>query len=114
MHIDALNNIAVVFFWKKDYSEALEYHRKYLLLMPNVLRKKAEEAGLDESEIEQLQRKYESKKPFNIGECLFLMNDIDAARETFRKFIEKSGKFPHRDMAEVVEEILAGLQKKHR
>jgi len=51
---------------------------------------------------------------FNIGECLFMLNEMDDARGALRKSIEKSGEFPHRDLSEVVEEILVELRGKHK
>ena len=43
-----------------------------------------------------------------------MLNKMDDARYAIQKSIEKSEKFPHRDLSEVVEEILAELHRKHR
>lgn len=125
-NIDALNNIAVTFFRKKEYSEALKYYKKCLESTPHELQKEYRESiekytidptsemGIQaKAKVKQMIRKAESEILFNIGECLFMLNKIDDARDALRKSIEKSGEFPNRDLAEVVEEILVELLEKH-
>ena len=126
-NIDALNNIAVTFSRMKDYSEALKYYKKCLEVTPNELQKEYRETiekyALDpikakripaKAKANQMIKEAESEILFNIGECLFMLNEMDDARDALRKSIEKSEKFPHRDLTEVVEEILAELRKKYR
>jgi len=126
-NIDALNNIAVTFSRMKDYSEALKYYKKCLEVTPNELQKEYRETiekyALDsikakripaKAKANQMIKKAESEILFNIGECLFMLNEMDDARDALRKSIEKSGEFPHRDLSEVVEEILIELRRKHR
>ena len=126
-NIDALNNIAVAFFQKKEYSEALEYYKKCLDVTPYELQKEYRESmekhtidptsakGIQaKAKIEQMIKEAKSEILFNIGECLFMLNKMDDARYALRKSIEKSEKFPHRDLSEVVEEILVELRRKHR
>ena len=126
-NIDALNNIAATFFRMKDYSEALKYYKKCLEVTPNELQKEYRETiekyALDPikakrlptaAKANQMIKEAESEILFNIGECLFILNKMDDARDALRKSIEKSEKFPHRDLTEVVEEILAELRKKYR
>ncbi len=126
-NIDALNNIAVTFFRKKEYSEALKYYKKCLEFTPYELQKEYRESmekhtidpasakGIQaKAKIKQMIKEAESEILFNIGECLLMLNKMDDARDALRKSIEKSEKFPHRDLSEVVEEILAELRKKYR
>jgi len=126
-NIDALNNIAVTFFSKTDYSEALKYYKKCLEVTPSELQKEyretVEKYALDPikakrlptaAKANQMIKEAESEILFNIGECLFMLNKMGDARDALRKSIEKSGEFPHRDLSEVVEEILAELRKKYR
>jgi len=126
-NINALNNIAVAFFQKKEYSEALEYYKKCLDVTPYELQKEYRESmekhtidptsvkGIQaKAKIEQMIKEAKSEILFNIGECLFMLNKMDDARYALRKSIEKSEKFPHRDLSEVVEEILVELRRKHR
>ena len=126
-NIDALNNIAVTSFRKEDYSEALKYYKKCLEFTPHELQKEYRETmekyaidptsakGIQaKTKLEEMIREAESEILFNIGECLFILNKMDDARDALRKSIEKSEKFPHRDLTEVVEEILAELRKKYR
>jgi len=126
-NIDALNNIAVTFFRKKEYSEALKYYKKCLEVTPNELlkeyRESMEKHTIDptsakgfqaKAKIKQMIKEAESEILFNIGECFFMLNEMDDARDALRKSIEKSEKFAHRDLTEVVEEILAELRKKYR
>ena len=126
-NIDALNNIAVTYFRKKEHSEALKYYKKCLEVTPNELLKEYRESmekhtidptsakGLQaKAKIKQMIKEAESEILFNIGECLLMLNKMDDARDALRKSIEKSEKFPHRDLSEVVEEILAELRKKYR
>ena len=126
-NIDALNNIAATFFRMKDYSEALKYYKKCLEVTPNELQKEYRETiekyALDpikakripaKAKANQMIKEAESEILFNIGECLFMLNEMDDARDALRKSIEKSGEFPHRDLSEVVEEILVELRRKHR
>ena len=126
-NIDALNNIAATFFRMKDYSEALKYYKKCLEVTPNELQKEYRETiekyALDPikakrlptaAKANQMIKEAESEILFNIGECLLMLNKIDNARDALRKSVEKSEKFPHRDLTEVVEEILAELRKKYR
>jgi tetratricopeptide (TPR) repeat protein len=125
--IDALNNIAVTYFRKKEYPEALKYYKKCLEVTPSELQKEyrdtVEKYALDPikakrlptaAKANQMIKEAESEILFNIGECLFMLNEIDDARDALRKLIEKSEKFPHRDLSEVVEEILIELRRKHR
>ena len=126
-NIDALNNIAVTFFRKKDYSKALKYYKKCLEFTPYELQKEYRETmekyaidpisakGIQaKTKAKQMMKEAESEILFNIGECLFMLNKMDDARDALQKSIEKSEEFPNRDLAEVVEEILAELRKKHR
>ena len=126
-NIDALNNIAVALFHKKEYSEALEHYKKCLDVTPYELQKEYRESmekhtidptsakGIQaKAKIEQMIKEARSEILFNIGECLFMLNKMDDARYALRKSIEKSEKFLHRDLSEVVEEILAELRRKHR
>ncbi len=126
-NIDALNNIAVAFFNKKEYFEALEYYKKCLDVTPYELQKEYRETiekyTLDPikakrlptvAKANQMIEEAESEILFNIGECLLMLNKMDGARDALRKSIEKSEKFPHRDLSEVVEEILIELRRKHR
>jgi tetratricopeptide (TPR) repeat protein len=124
-NIDALNNIAVTLFRMKEYSEALKYYKRCLEFTPYELHKEyvetmekyainlTSEKGY-QAKSKQMIREAESEILFNIGECLFMLNKMDDARDALRKSIEKSEKFPHRDLSEVVEEILAELRGKHR
>ena len=125
-NIDALNNIAVIYFRKKEYSEALKYYKKCLEVTPVELQKEyretVEKYSLDpikserlpsEAKANQMIKKAESEILFNIGECLFMLNEIDDARDAFRWSIEKSEEYPHRELSEVVEEILAEIRKKY-
>ena len=125
--IDALNNIAVTYFRKKEHPEALKYYKKCLEVTPSELQKEyretVEKYALDPinakrlptiAKANQMIKEAESEILFNIGECLFMLNEMDDARDALRKSIEKSGKFPHRDLSEVVEEILDELWKKYR
>jgi len=126
-NIDALNNIAVTFFRKKDYSEALKYYKKCLEVTPHELQKEYRQAmekyaidptsvkGIQaKAKVKQMIREAESEILFNIGECLFMLNKMDDARDELRKSIEKSEEFPNRDLTEVVEETLAELWSKYR
>lgn len=127
-NMDALNNIAVVFFRIKEYPEALRYYRRCLEVTPIEMQKEYREAlekhnlnpssvikGVQAKEkIKQMIRKAESEILFNIGECLFMLNKTDDARDVLRESAEKSSEFPHRDLTEVVEEILAELWKKYK
>ena len=126
-NIDALNNIAVTYFRKKEHSEALKYYKKCLEVTPNELQKEYRETiekyALDPIKAKRLPtaakankmiKEAESEILFNIGECLFMLNEMDDARDALQKSIEKSGEFPHRDLSEVVEEILIELRRKHR
>jgi len=126
-NIDALNNIAVTYFRKKEHPEALKYYKKCLEVTPSELQKEyretVEKYAIDPikakrlptaAKANQMIKEAESEILFNIGECLFMLNEMDDARDALRKSIEKSEKFPHRDLSEVVEEILIELRRKHR
>jgi len=126
-NIDALNNIAATFSRKKNYSEALKYYKRCLEFTPYELQKEYRESmekhiidltsakGIQaKAKIKQMIKEAESEILFNIGECLFMLNKMNDARDALRKSVEKSGEFPHRDLTEVVEEILAELRKKYR
>lgn len=126
-NIDALNNIAVTYFRKKEHPEALKYYKKCLEVTPSELQKEyretVEKYALDPikakrlptlAKANQMIKKDESEILFNIGECLFMLNEMDDAKDALRKSIEKSGEFPHRDLSVVVEEILIELRRKHR
>ena len=126
-NIDALNNIAVTYFRKKEHSEALKYYKMCLEVTPSELQKEyreiVEKYALDPikakglptaAKVNQMIKKAESEILFNIGECLFMLNEMDDARDALQKSIEKSEEFPHRDLSEVVEEMLDELRKKYR
>ena len=126
-NIDALNNIAVTYFRKKEHSEALKYYKICLEVTPSELQKEyreiVEKYALDPikakglptaAKANQMIKKAESEILFNIGECLFMLNEMDDARDALQKSIEKSEEFPHRDLSEVVEEMLDELRKKYR
>jgi tetratricopeptide (TPR) repeat protein len=127
-NIDALNNIAIAYFMMEDYAIALRWYKKCLSITPIEMYKEYEESlekhdlkptswmgGIQAKEkIRQLIAQAESEILFGIGECLFLLNQTDDARDAFRKSVEKSEKFPHSNLTEAVEEILTVLQNKYR